>query len=104
MQQIDSKNDSVQFMFDQAIAMLDNNDKQHDTIGIIGKYDIGWQQTSSRWKYDKYDSKLPGANMGPIWGRQDPDGPHVGPMNFAIWEVCWFWILNSHWTGVQKSY
>ena len=23
--------------------------------------------------------------MGPIWGRQDPDGPHVGPMNIAIW-------------------
>ena len=22
--------------------------------------------------------------MGPIWGRQDPDGPHVGPMSFAI--------------------
>ena len=25
--------------------------------------------------------------MGPIWGRQDPGGPLVGPMNFAIWEV-----------------
>ena len=24
------------------------------------------------------------ANMGPIWGRQDPGGPHVGPMNFAM--------------------
>ena len=23
--------------------------------------------------------------MGPIWGRQDPGGPHVGLMNFAIW-------------------
>ena len=23
--------------------------------------------------------------MGPIWGRQDPGGPHSGPMNFAIW-------------------
>ena len=22
--------------------------------------------------------------MGPIWGRQDPGGPHVGPMNLAI--------------------
>ena len=30
------------------------------------------------------DSKVHGASMGPIWGRQDPDGPHVGPMNFAI--------------------
>ena len=31
------------------------------------------------------DSKVHGTNMGPIWGRQDPGGPHVGPMNFAIW-------------------
>ena len=28
-----------------------------------------------------------GANMGPIWGRQDPGGPHFRPMNFAIWDV-----------------
>ena len=32
------------------------------------------------------DSKVHGASMGPIWGRQDPGGPHVGPMNFTIWE------------------
>ena len=32
------------------------------------------------------DSKVHGANMGPIWGRQDPGGPHVSPMNFAIWD------------------
>ena len=25
--------------------------------------------------------------MGPIWGRQDPGGPHVGLMNFAIWAI-----------------
>ena len=31
------------------------------------------------------DSKVHGANIGPIWGRQDPDGPHVGPMHFVIW-------------------
>ena len=31
------------------------------------------------------DSKVHRANMGPIWNRQDPGGPHVGPMNFAIW-------------------
>ena len=33
------------------------------------------------------DSKVHGANMGPIWGQQDPGGPHDDPMNFAIW-VC----------------
>ena len=32
------------------------------------------------------DSKVHGADMGPIWGRQDPGGPHIGPMNFAIWD------------------
>ena len=32
------------------------------------------------------DSKLHRANMGPIWGRQDLGGPHVGLMNFVIWE------------------
>ena len=31
--------------------------------------------------------------MGPIWGRQDPGGPHVGPMNFAIWENLLNWII-----------
>ena len=31
------------------------------------------------------DPKVHGANMGPIWGRQDPGGPHVGPMNLVIW-------------------
>ena len=48
------------------------------------------------------DSKIHGANMGPIWGRQDPGGPHVGPMNFAIWEVyvarkyCGAWCQLVH--------
>ena len=38
-----------------------------------------------------------GANMGPIWGRQDPGGPHVGPMNFAIWaetNIIYFPIMH----------
>ena len=33
------------------------------------------------------DSKVHGANMGPNWGRQDPGEPHVGPMDFAIWDI-----------------
>ena len=47
------------------------------------------------------DSKVHGANMGPILGRQDPGGPHVGPMNFAIWilipawDTC-FWHQSLH--------
>ena len=38
---------------------------------------------------DNLDSKVHGAVMGPTWGRQDPGGPHVGPMNLAILEVMW---------------
>ena len=30
------------------------------------------------------DSKVYGVYVGPTWGRQDPGGPHVGPMNLAI--------------------
>ena len=33
------------------------------------------------------DSKVHGANMGPIWGRQDPGEPHVGPMIVSIWVI-----------------
>ena len=34
-------------------------------------------------------SKVHRANMGPIWGWQDPGGPHDGPMNFAILAGTW---------------
>ena len=30
------------------------------------------------------DSKVYGANMGSTSGRQDPGGPHVGPINLDI--------------------
>ena len=39
------------------------------------------------------DSKVHGASMGPIWDRQDPGGPHVGPMNFAIWD--WLYCCET---------
>ena len=40
------------------------------------------------------DSKVHGDNMGPIWGRQDPGGPHVGPMNFCYLR-CFIYDCNS---------
>ena len=46
------------------------------------------------------DSKVHGANMGPIWGRQDPGGPHGGLMNFAIWE-CSLW---ESWRNLTYDY
>ena len=33
------------------------------------------------------DSKVHGTNMEPILGRQDLGGPHVGPVNLAIWDI-----------------
>ena len=32
--------------------------------------------------------------MGPTWGRQDPGGPHVGPMILALWDILGD-LLNS---------
>ena len=39
--------------------------------------------------------------MGPIWGRHHPGGPHVGPMNFAIWELNA--ILNMIWMAAKTA-
>ena len=40
-------------------------------------------------------SKVHRANVGHIWGRQDPGGPHVGPQIFAICVTSiWIPILN----------
>ena len=33
------------------------------------------------------DDKVHGANMGTNWGREDPGGPLVGPMNLVILET-----------------
>ena len=41
--------------------------------------------TGNHDSHDNPSSKVHGANMGPIWGRQDPGGLRVGPKNFAIW-------------------
>ena len=47
--------------------------------------------------------------MGPTWGpsggRQDPGGPPVGPMNFAIWfQVHTDFAHNIVWWLVGKMY
>ena len=54
---------------------------------------ISWRKTP--------DSKVHGANMGPIWGRQDPGGPHVGPMNFAIWDTKLAANYPSQWVNLN---
>ena len=47
------------------------------------------------------DSKVHEANMGPIWGRQDPGGPYVGHMNFAIRDSK---IKDTWWWGRQAMF
>ena len=47
------------------------------------------------------DGKVHAANMGPTWVLSAPDGPHVSPMNLAIWvgpvyKVCLFCYKHSH--------
>ena len=51
------------------------------------------------------NSKVYGANMGPTWCWRDPDGPHIAPMNLAIWELMtWkrfphYCPFGCEWTG-----
>ena len=44
------------------------------------------------------DSKVHGKHMGPIWGRQDPGGPHVGPHEPCYLGICvpaHIWMLSA---------
>ena len=70
--------------------------RHHDAHGLDIIVLILRQITDMLWQKFKWiltliamsmdpDSNVHGANMGPISGRQDPGGPHVGPLNFAIW-------------------
>ena len=52
-------------------------------------------------KHNIPNSKVHESHMGPTWGRQDPGGPHVGPMNFAIWDSRGFiWDVITHLDGL----
>ena len=64
------------------------------------------------WNIER-DSKFHGANMGPTWVLSAPDGPHVGPMKFAIWGVMLDhfttgfnsvdWILDHHEYAIESQ-
>ena len=53
----------------------------HQTVGY-DRYNLGNIRSK---QYRLPDSKVHGAYMGLIWGRQGPGEPHVGPVNFALW-------------------
>ena len=65
-----------------------NYDKKVQTVCIfLGPYSITSQSADQYMEHVICpNSKVHGANMGPIWGRQDPGGSHVGPINFVIWD------------------
>ena len=76
----------------------DANQRQPDDITkfwVNHPNDLARGDNSSGWlgiiavchPNDISDSKVHGAHMGPIWGRQDPGGLHAGPMNLAIWDM-----------------
>ena len=49
------------------------------------------------------DSKVHGAHIGPIWDRQDPGGPHVGPMNFVIWVTIYITVPDTLMVSWMKN-
>ena len=59
------------------------SDRLRFIVGIVAVVRRDLYIATASGKYP--DSKVHGANMGSNWGRQDPGGPHVGPMNLAIW-------------------
>ena len=56
----------------------------HYQVSVNGRYPVRRLTyiLANRSKFP--DNKVHGAHMGTTWDRQDPGGPHVGPMNLAI--------------------
>ena len=58
----------------------------HICAGIYTHNQVWFTVSGVQWKRGKLvDKPLIARFMGPIWGRHCPGGPHVCPMNFAIW-------------------
>ena len=58
------------------------------------------------FSYGIPDSKVHGANMGPIWGQQDPGGPHVAPWTLLSGIVFgpFMWFIYPHFSQLfQKN-
>ena len=58
---------------------------QYVSLGLC--FPCSVSQGAAWWKHfaeaEHHKPPLIARFMGPIWGRQDPGGPHVGPMNFG---------------------
>ena len=76
---------SVKWYYD---ISQEHKNAMHMDRYVLGPYIKRKFQERERIQNNNYpDNKAHGVNMGPTWGRQDPDGPHIGPMNFAIWVI-----------------
>ena len=56
-------------------------------LSIRRKWNADVDQIRPGDTHNAPDSKVHGANIGPIWDQQDPGGSHEGPMKFDIWGV-----------------
>ena len=78
------------------VCVLQQNDILEMTQCLIKYVDKKRTYASGYICQQDPDSKVHGANMGPIWGRQDPGGPHLGAMYIDIWEpVCIYGWASS---------
>ena len=69
------------FMTTDFLPPICLNDVHRFPLALNGKYSISITLDTLIARF-----------MGPIWGRQDPGGPHVGPTSFAIWiYLIWRW-------------
>ena len=50
------------------------------------------------------DSKVHGDYMGPTWVLSSLGGPHVGPMNLAIWVAIHYGVQHDTMSGVRVAH
>ena len=72
-----------------------------NTNGLLQSYRI---YIRDAWKWQWQQTRVHGANMGPIWGRQDPVGPHVDPINLPIWDTFKYSLLYQQNTYNTKCW
>ena len=74
---------------------------QKNQLDIIAR--CHYSSFHSHFQINTPDSKVHGANMGPIWVLLTPDGPHVGPMDLAIRDFTWMECVIYLWTSFAPS-
>ena len=59
----------------------------YKTTFISSPYIFTWTTSQDSFREPTLIARFMVPTWGPIWDRQGPGGPHVGPMNFAIWVI-----------------